>query len=493
MQGETPPRTAPGEAYPFLIVDVFTRHSLEGNPCAVVLEAEGLDDTRMQALARETNLSETAFVSPDSAGRNSFRGRYFTPETEVPFAGHPTLATVRALVDAGHGRSPLAARPARRAALRGRAGTLDGTSRAGLRRRPGLSIQTSASPDRGLSSDGGPGHTQPVRPMALHGSRSCKVKEPEPLPLVREMDTEEVDPADVKQVRRFNRTVTQRIGALNDHFMSRDRPLGEARVLWEIGGDDGTTVRELRKRLELDAGCLSRLLRSLEEDGMAVVEPHPDDGRVRVARLTEAGRRERDVLDRLSDDLARSFLSPLSASQQGPLVEAMKTVERLLTAGLVTFQIADPTSDDARYCIDAYFDELDDRFEDGFDPDRSISADADELTEPDGLLLLARLHGEPVGCGALKFHDDDPAEIKRMWVDPSARGLGLGRRLLEELEEEARVRGVTKVRLETNRTLTEAIRLYRSAGYEEVEPFNDEPYAHHWFEKELDSVSRGGA
>jgi HAD superfamily hydrolase (TIGR01450 family) len=154
----------------------------------------------------------------------------------------------------------------------------------------------------------------------------------------------------------------------------------------------------------------------------------------------------------------------------------------------VTFDVADPTSDDARYCIDAYFDELDGRFDVGFDPSRSISADADELTGPDGLLLLARLHGDPVGCGALKLHDDAPAEIKRMWVDPSARGLGLGRRLLAELEEQARARGVRKVRLETNRTLTEAIRLYRSAGYEEVEPFNEEPYAHHWFEKRLDPV-----
>lgn len=311
----------------------------------------------------------------------------------------------------------------------------------------------------------------------------------EPLTLVKEMDREEVAQADVKQVRRFNRTVTQRIGALSDDFMSRNRPLGEARVLWEIGEGDGETVRSLRKRLELDAGYLSRLLRSLEEDGMAVVEPHPDDGRVRVARLSEAGRRERDILDRLSDELARSFLSPLSESQQNRLVEAMKVVERLLTAGLVEFDIADPTSDDAQHCINAYFDELNDRFKDGFDPTRSISADADELTEPDGFLVMARLHGEPVGCGALKLHEDEPAEIKRMWVEPSARGLGVGRRLLHELEEQARIRGVTKVRLETNRTLTEAIGLYRSADYKEVEPFNDEPYAHHWFEKRIEAPS----
>lgn len=296
----------------------------------------------------------------------------------------------------------------------------------------------------------------------------------------------------VTQVRRFNRTVTQRIGALNDRFMSRDRPLGEARVLWEIG-PDGATVRSLRKRLDLDSGYMSRILRSLEEDGMAFVEPDPDDRRVRVARLTDAGLKERATLDRLSDELAWSFLAPLNESQRTRLLEALAAAERLLTAGLLQFEVADPRSPDAQHCLDAYFEELDGRFDVGFDPARSISADADELTEPDGLLLLARLRDEPVGCGALKLHDDQPAEIKRMWVEPSARGLGLGRRILAELEACARQRNVSTVRLETNRHLTEAIHLYRSAGYVEVDPFNDEAYAHHWFEKQLDPRSMGDA
>lgn len=99
---------------------------------------------------------------------------------------------------------------------------------------------------------------------------------------------------------------------------------------------------------------------------------------------------------------------------------------------------------------------------------------------------LARLHGEPVGCGALKFHGTEPAELKRMWVANRARGLGLGRRLLAELEDQARRHGATVVRLETNHALTEAITLYRSAGYAEVSAFSDEQYAHHWFEKRLD-------
>jgi DNA-binding MarR family transcriptional regulator/GNAT superfamily N-acetyltransferase len=294
----------------------------------------------------------------------------------------------------------------------------------------------------------------------------------------------QVDAAATRQVRAFNRSVTQRIGALNDEYLARGRPLGASLVLWEIGAE-GTDLRSLRARLDLDSGYLSRLVRSLEQDGLVALQPGAGDKRVRTVRLTDAGRAERDLLDRRSDDLASSLLVSLSDVQRGRLVEAMGVVERLLTAGLVNVDVEDPASTAARFCIESYFAELDTRFEAGFDPGRSISADVDELTEPAGLLLVARLRGEPIGCGALKLHGRGPAEIKRMWVAPSARGLGVGRRILSELEERARLRGVRLVRLETNRTLKEAGGLYRATGYAEVEAFNDEPYAHHWFEKRL--------
>ena len=145
----------------------------------------------------------------------------------------------------------------------------------------------------------------------------------------------------------------------------------------------------------------------------------------------------------------------------------------------------DPSHPHARFCLQSYFDELDRRFDTGFDPARSIPADDESLRLPVGLLLVATRDGEPIGCGALKFHDDAPAELKRMWVADSARGLGLGRRLLTELESQAVKHGAKKIRLETNKTLVEAISLYRSAGYIEVPAFNDEAYAHHWFEKKL--------
>jgi hypothetical protein len=105
-------------------------------------------------------------------------------------------------------------------------------------------------------------------------------------------------------------------------------------------------------------------------------------------------------------------------------------------------------------------------------------------------LLIARLEGQPIGCGALKFHAGAPAELKRMWVAPAARGVGLGRRLLAELERHAWDNGVKVLRLETNGALTEAIALYRSAGYRAVAAFNDEPYAQCWFEKRLSQPAR---
>ena len=293
-----------------------------------------------------------------------------------------------------------------------------------------------------------------------------------------------MDPGLIGQVRSFNRTVTQRIGALNDEFLSRDRPLGQARLLWEIG-PDGCDIRLLRSRLDLDSGYLSRLLRALERDGLVVVKPSRADGRVRIARLTGPGLAERAVLDRRSDDAAVAILEPLSARQRARLVAAMAEVERLLVASAVHVREYDPRHPDARACLRAYFSELSRRFDGGFDPARSISADDAELTPPAGLLLVATLHGEPVGCGALKFHRDQPAELKRMWVSPARRGLGLGRRLLAELEARAAARGVRTLRLETNHALDEAIGLYRDSGYREVPAFSDEPYAHHWFEKTL--------
>jgi DNA-binding MarR family transcriptional regulator/predicted GNAT family N-acyltransferase len=288
----------------------------------------------------------------------------------------------------------------------------------------------------------------------------------------------------IRRIRAFNRTVTERIGGLEETYLGRGRPLGETRLLWEIG-PRGADVRELRRRLGIDAGYASRMLRALERDGLVTVEPAAHDRRLRRAHLTRRGRAEHAQLDRRSDELVRSMLEPLDERERDRLVKAVDEVERLLRASMVSIRPADPAEADARRCVGRYVDELGTRFDGGFDPAESLPADDADLRAPRGVLLLARLRGEAVACGAVKLHGDAPAELKRMWVAPGARGLGLGRRLLRELESFAAAGGAPAVRLETNRALVEAIALYRSSGYREVPPFNDERYAHHWFEKRL--------
>jgi DNA-binding MarR family transcriptional regulator/GNAT superfamily N-acetyltransferase len=288
----------------------------------------------------------------------------------------------------------------------------------------------------------------------------------------------------VDQVRRFNRVVTQRVGALNDRFLGLGRPLGEARLLWEIGLE-GCEVRLLRSRLGLDSGYLSRLLRSLEAAGLVRVTASAADRRVRVAGLTAAGRRQRATLDARSDKLAQSLLAPLSSGKRKQLIAAMREVERLLIAASVEIKPVDPEHPDARYCLAEYVAELNRRSTRGFDPSVGATALPHEVRPPAGQFFVAYVHGDAIGCGAVKHHADAPAEIKRMWIAPEARGLGLGRRLLEKLEAAVLAGGARVAHIETSAALTEALALYRSTGWFEVPAFNDEPFADHWFEKAL--------
>lgn len=288
----------------------------------------------------------------------------------------------------------------------------------------------------------------------------------------------------VAQVRSFNRTVTRQVGALEAHFLETPRSLAACRLLFEIG-TRGQEVVHLRTRLGLDSGYLSRLLRGLEREGLVTTGGARRDSRVRRATLTPKGRRELARLNRKSDAAAKALLARLAPAQQHTLVEAMRTVERLVTASAVEIRPEPLTSAAARYCLEAYFAEIGARFAAGFDPARSPTPAA-AFTPPNGCFLVAWLHGDPVGCAGLRF-GPGYAEVKRMWVAPEARGLGIGRRLLERLEELTRRRRRPILRLETNRALPEAQQLYRSHGFREVPPFNDEPYAQVWFEKAMRS------
>lgn len=284
------------------------------------------------------------------------------------------------------------------------------------------------------------------------------------------MPTRETD-----TLRRFNRTYTQRIGALDESFLGTGRPLGVSRLLFEIG-PDGAGVRELRERLALDSGYLTRLLRRLEDEGLVAVTPDPDDRRRRTAALTTAGRRAWDQLDDRSEELARRLVAPLTDRQRARLVDALATADLLVRAATVRLREVEPTDPAAVDAAGRYFAELDRRFPHGFDPG-----------EPDhaGTFLLATSDGRPVAYGGVRALSAETGEIKRMWVHEDWRGAGLGSRMLRELEALAVRLGHRRVVLDTNGTLTEAIAMYGRSGYRTIERYNDNPYAEAFFEKDL--------
>lgn len=290
--------------------------------------------------------------------------------------------------------------------------------------------------------------------------------------------------SDLALVRSFYRALTLRVGAFSESFLGRGRPLAQARLMFEIG-PRGADVSDLRTWMNLDAGYLSRLLRAVKKDGLIEIVPLPTDLRSHRVTLTEAGLAELEALNHLGDRFAAETIAPLNYDQRRRLISAMAETERLLNLAFAQITREDPDNAHARYCLEKFAAELCTRFDQEFDPARSLPAGRDDLVPPRGVFLLARLDGRPVGCGAISLLEPGIATVKRMWVAPEVRGVGLGHRLLTLLEQEAGSLGVTLLRLETNRNLHEAQALYRRNGYREVPAFNAEPYAHFWFEKLL--------
>jgi DNA-binding MarR family transcriptional regulator/GNAT superfamily N-acetyltransferase len=282
-------------------------------------------------------------------------------------------------------------------------------------------------------------------------------------------------------LRHFNRAWSQRVGVLHESFLGSGRPIGPSRLLFELGLES-VSVRELRDRTGLDSGYVSRLLRRLEREGLVHTEVDPGDARRRLVSLTADGRIARQDLDDRSERLARDLVAPLSDGQRSRLAEALDSADRLLRAATTEIAPDDPESAAAQLALTSYYDELARRFDDGFDPGKESF---EEFRPPDGVMLLAVSDGEPVACGGVQRLDDRTAEIKRMWVHPDWRGAGLGGRMLRALEQAAADLGRAVVRLDTNSVLTDAVSMYRRAGYTEIPRYNDNPYAHHWFEKEL--------
>ena len=285
-------------------------------------------------------------------------------------------------------------------------------------------------------------------------------------------------------LRRFNRTYTQRIGVLDESFLGTGRPLAVSRLLFEIGAaDGGTTIRDLRERLDLDSGHLSRMLRRLEQEGLVTTAPDPTDQRRRVVRLTPAGADARQDLDDRSEELAARLVAPLTDRQRQRLTEALATADLLVRAATIRIREVPPGDPAGRAALGRYLREIGERFAHGYRAAGPVGE------EPGSTYLLATSDGEPVAYGGIRPAPGVGAaaiELKRMWVHPGWRGAGLGSRMLRRLEQLAAERGATTVVLDTNEVLTEAIAMYERAGYEPVPRYEgSDPHATHFFRKAL--------
>jgi GNAT superfamily N-acetyltransferase/DNA-binding HxlR family transcriptional regulator len=287
----------------------------------------------------------------------------------------------------------------------------------------------------------------------------------------------------IARLRRFNRVVTREIGALDTSYLGRGRPLSTARVLHLIK-PEGTDVAVIRQTLRFDSGLLSRLLRSLEKEGLVVVRPDPADRRRRIAHLTEAGHAEWKVYDQLGHDKAQAVFDRAGRRQQA-LVEAMDLIATVMLQDDVTIRDADPDDPAALSCLQAYYQLLLENISDLRPEMLPLPLpDAARYRRPDGAFLVAWSDDLPIGCVSLRPLEPGTGEVKRLWVHPLARGQGLGRRLMRAVEARARDIGMTRLQLDTNTALADAVALYRSDGWTDIAAYTTPP-ANLWMAKRL--------
>jgi DNA-binding MarR family transcriptional regulator/GNAT superfamily N-acetyltransferase len=287
----------------------------------------------------------------------------------------------------------------------------------------------------------------------------------------------------IARLRRFNRVVTREIGALDTSYLGRGRPLSTARILHMIR-PSGTDVAVIRQTLGFDSGLLSRLLRALEDEGLITVTPDPADRRRRIARLTEAGAAEWRIYDDLGHAKARLVFEKAGNRQQA-LIDAMDLIATVMLRDEVAIRDADPDDPAALACVGAYYRLLAEKVP-GTRPDMFTLplTDAPKYRPPEGAFLIAWSDDLPIACVSLRPLEPGVAEVKRLWVDPIARGQGLARRLMRQIEARARDLGHDRLKLDSNTVLTEAIALYRSDGWQEIAPYTGAP-ANIWMAKRL--------
>ncbi len=287
----------------------------------------------------------------------------------------------------------------------------------------------------------------------------------------------------IARLRRFNRVVTREIGALDTSYLGRGRPLSSARVL-QLVKASGTDVAELRNRLDLDTGLLSRLLRALETEGLVRLETDPTDGRRRIALLTPAGQAEWQIYDQLGHAKAQQVFDH-AGPRQDALIAAMDLIATVMLQDQVEIRDADPNDPAALHCLSAYFQIL-------LAMNAAITPsmlplplpDSEKYRPPQGAFLIAWSDDLPIGCVSLHPLEPGIAEVKRLWVDPTARGQGLARRLMRAIESRARDMGFIGLKLDSHTDLAAAIALYRSDGWLETAPYTGFP-ANIWMAKRL--------
>jgi GNAT superfamily N-acetyltransferase/DNA-binding HxlR family transcriptional regulator len=287
----------------------------------------------------------------------------------------------------------------------------------------------------------------------------------------------------IARLRRFNRVVTREISALDTSYLGLGRPLGAARVL-QLVRPEGTDVAELRARLGLDTGLLSRLLGGLKREGLLRLTADPADRRRRIASLTNAGNAEWQRYDRLGHAKAQATFQAAGARQRA-LVDAMDLIATLLLRDKVEMRDADANAPEALACLAAYYRLLADKIP-GVTPEMLTLplSDGYAYNAPHGAFIVAWSDDLPVGCVSLRPLTDGAAEVKRLWIDPDARGQGHGRRLMAEIESRARALGYSRLQLDSNAVLTEATTLYKATGWGEIAPYTGFP-ANVWLGKPL--------
>jgi DNA-binding MarR family transcriptional regulator/GNAT superfamily N-acetyltransferase len=277
----------------------------------------------------------------------------------------------------------------------------------------------------------------------------------------------------VDAVRRFNRFYTRRIGALRSDFAGSPYPLPEARLIYELGRRRRCTATELRAELDLDAGYLSRMLASLGRRGLVRAERSSEDARARLLSLTARGREAFALLDRRSRDEVSAMLRGIAAPDRERLVGAMRTVQSLLTDEQPSEPLLRaPRPGDMGWVVQAHGELYardygwDERFEAlvaqivakfvaGFDARRSRC-------------WIAERGGERVGSIFVVPASKNVAKLRLLLVDPRARGLGIGSRLVDECIAFARACGYRKISLWTRSVLVDARRIYQRAGFQRV-------------------------